>query len=90
MAFEYPDVMNDVLDASQRFESGVVQYLAKVPEGPIAAGEIVQVALVLQSVMDVPVKVALHIDLPALNRKQRQLPQPLFAIFQPDIQLTLG
>jgi hypothetical protein len=90
MAFEYPDVMNDVLDAGERFESGSVQYLAEVPEGPIAAGEVVQVALILQSVMDVPVKVSVHFVLPELSRKLRRMPQPLFEIFQPDIQLTLS
>ena len=29
MAIQYPDVMNDLTDARQRFESGSVQYLAE-------------------------------------------------------------
>jgi hypothetical protein len=90
MAVEYPDVMNDALDARQRYESGAVQYLAELPTQPTPAGQVVRVAAVLQSVMDVPVKVALHVALPELNRKLRRLDQPLFQIFQPDITLTLS
>jgi hypothetical protein len=90
MAFEYPDVMNDVLDARRRYESGAVQYLAAVPEGPVLAGEVVRIPLFLQSVMDVQVKVAIHIALPELNRRLRRLPQPPFQVFQPDIELMLS
>jgi hypothetical protein len=90
MAVEYPDVMNDALDARKRYESGAVQYLADIPKQPVPAGEVVRVALIMQSVMDVPVKIALHIALPELTRKLRRLDQPLFQIFQPDITLTLS
>jgi len=90
MAVEYPDVMNDVLDARQRFESGAVQYLAEWSVHPVPAGETAQLTLVLQSVMDVPVRVTLHLALPESKGKLRRLPQPLFQIFQPDIQLTLA
>jgi hypothetical protein len=90
MPAEYPDVMNDALDARQRYESGAVQYLAEAPTQPTPAGQVVRVALVLQNVMDVSVKVALHTALPELNRKQRRLPQPFFQVFQPDITLTLS
>lgn len=90
MAFEYPDVMNDILDARKRFESGTVQYLAQPPADPVAANSVVQVPIVLQSVMDVPIQVAVHIALPELNRKLRRLPQPLFQLYRSDIQFQLA
>lgn len=90
MAFEYPDIMNDVFDARRRYESGVVQYLAAAPEGPVPAGDVARIPLVLQNVMEVPIKVAVRIVLPDLNRKLRRLPQPLFQIFRPDVQFELA
>jgi len=90
MAFEYPDVMNDVLDARQRFANGAVQYLAAVPPQAVPAGRVFEANLVLQSVMEVPVKVDVHVVLPQLSRKLRRLPQPLFEAYRSDIHLTLA
>jgi len=90
MAFEYPDIMNDVLDARRRYESGVVQYLAALPEGSVPAGDVARIPLVLQNVMEVPIKVAVHIVLPDLDRKLKRLPQPLFQVFRPDVQFELA
>jgi hypothetical protein len=89
MAAEYPDLMNDFTDARQRFQSGVVQYLAELPPNPTPAGHVAQMRLILQNMMDVPVGVALHLDLPEPKGRLRRLPKPLFQIFQPDIRLTL-
>jgi hypothetical protein len=90
MAVEYPDVMNDIIDARQRYESGGVQYLSRWSAPAVSAGDTAQLTLVLQSVMDVPVRVALQLALPEPRGKLRRLPQPLFRIFQPNIQLTLA
>lgn len=90
MAIEYPDVMNDILDARQRLESGVVQYLAELPREPAPAGSTLPVALVMQNVMDAPIRATVHIELPDPGRKQRRLPQPPFRVFQPEIHLTLA
>lgn len=89
MAFEYPDVMNDVLEASERFESGAVQYLAAAPERPVHAGWVFDTSLVLQNVMEVPAKVDVRVVLPQVTRKLRRLPQPLFEVYRSDIHLTL-
>lgn len=89
MAFEYPDVMNDVLEARERFESRAVQYLAAIPDRPVPTGWVFETGLVLQSVMDVPVKVDVRIVLPQMSRKLRRLPQPLFEVYRSDIHLTL-
>ncbi len=90
MAFEYPDIMNDVLDARRRYESGIVQYLAAPPNDPVPAGNVAQIPVVLQNVMDVPIKVAVRIVLPDLDRKLKRLPQPLFQIFRPDVQFEMA
>jgi hypothetical protein len=90
MAFEYPDVMNDVLDAQKRFASGAVQYLAAVPARPVPAGWVFETNLVLQSVMEVPVKVDIQVVLPQLSRKLKRLDQPLFEVYRSDIHLTLA
>ena len=90
MAFEYPDVMNDVLEAGERFESGAIQYLAAIPERPVPAGWVFETSLVLQSVMEVPAKVDVRIVLPHATRKLRRLPQPLFEVYRSDIHLTLS
>lgn len=89
MAFEYPDVMNDVLEATERFESGAVQYLAAAPIRPVPAGWVLETSVVLQSVMEVPAKVDIRIVLPQASRKLRRLPQPPFEVYRSDIHLTL-
>ena len=76
MAFEYPDVMNDVLEAGERFESGAVQYLAAAPGRPVPAGWVFETSLVIQNVMEVPSKVDVRIVLPQAGRKLKRLPQP--------------
>jgi hypothetical protein len=89
MTLEYPDVMNDVTDARLRFESGVVQYLAEFSWTQIAAGGVAELVLTLQNITDAPVNVAVHLELPRLTNRLKRLPQPLFEIFEPDVQLML-
>ena len=89
MAIEYPDVMNDITDARQRFESGAVQYLAEFPFHPTPAGDIAPLSLTLQSIMDVPVQIAIRLDMPQPRGKLKRLPQPLFQVLEPEISLTL-
>lgn len=89
MAIEYPDAMNDIIDARQRFESGSVQYLAHLPGQAIPAGGVAEVALILQNVMDVPSKVALRVTLPEPRGRLKRLAQPLLQVFQPEMRLTL-
>lgn len=89
MAFEYPDLMNDITDARKRFESGVVQYLAEFDPHPVSAGDCAQLQVTLQNVLEVPIRVAIHTDLPRPRGKLKRLPQPLFRLFEPEIRLTL-
>jgi hypothetical protein len=90
MALDYPDVMNDVIDARLRFESGSVQFLAEFRPGSAAAGRGAQLALALQNTVDVPVHVGIRLVLPRLRRRLRRLPQPAFEILEPYVRLTLG
>jgi hypothetical protein len=90
MPFEYPDVMNDVVDARERYESDAVQFLAYLPRSPIPAGAIAEIKLVLQNIVDVPIDVGIQVELPGLDRKLRRLPQPLFQVFETSIQLSLA
>lgn len=89
MAVEYPDIMNDMTDARQRYESGAVQYLAEISPAQTPAGSAAFLSLAVQSVMDVPVQVAIRLGLPELDRKLKRLPQPFFNLFQSEISLTL-
>jgi hypothetical protein len=82
--------MNDFCDARQRYESGSVQYLARLLDAPTPAGGVARIRIILQNVMDVPVDVRLVVHLPDLNRKLRRLPQPLFQVFEPEINLPLA
>jgi hypothetical protein len=90
MPFEYPDLMNDIVDARHRYESNAVQFLADLPSSPISAGGIAEIRLVLQNIMDVPIDVSIQVNLPELDRKLRRLPQPLFQVFETSIRLALS
>jgi hypothetical protein len=90
MAIEYPDLMNDVTDARVRYESDIVQYLAGFVPGMAPAGQVTSLSLALQSVVDLPADVTIHLELPRASGKLKNLPGPQFRIFQPDMRLTLG
>jgi len=89
VAIEYPDVMNDVIDARQRYESGAVQYLAWFSPAQTPPGSTPLLNLIVQSVMDVPVQVQIRLGLPQPDRKLKNLPQPMFNLFQSELGLTL-
>lgn len=89
MAIEYPDLMNDLTDARVRYESDAVQYLAGFVPGKVPGGQLTSLLLTLQSVVDLPSEVAIHLETPRVSAKLKNLPGPLFRIFQPDMRLTL-
>jgi hypothetical protein len=89
MAIEYPDLMNDLTDARVRYESDAVQHLAEFAPGKVPAGQMTPLLLTLQSVVDLPADVTIHLELPRVSGKLKNLPGPLFRIFQPDMRLTL-
>ncbi len=89
MPVEYPDVLNDMLDARQRFESGAVQFLAEFAAPITPAGQVVELSLYMQNVLDVPTGVAIRVGLPEIKGKLKRVPPPPFRIFQPEISLKL-
>jgi hypothetical protein len=63
MSSEYPDVLGDLVDARQRFEVNGVHYMAALKPATIAPGEPTSLQVWLQSCWDVPVQVAISIQL---------------------------
>jgi hypothetical protein len=89
MVVEYPDLMNDLTDARVRYESDAVQYLAGFAQDRVPAGQASSLFLTLQSVVDLPAEVVIHLELPRVSGKLKNLPGPLFRVFQADMRLTL-
>jgi hypothetical protein len=87
MTFHYPDVMNDVMDARQRYESGFVQHLAEVSPPAVPAGQVTELVLTLQNVLEAPIDVDVSLTLPRLRGRLRRLPQPLFQV--QDIEFSI-
>lgn len=63
MSSEYPDVLGDLVDARQRFEVNGVHYLLTLDPSVIAPGESTDLQIWLQSCWDMPLDVAITIEL---------------------------
>jgi hypothetical protein len=90
MATQYPDVMNDLTVAQQRFEAGCVQYLAEFSAGPLPAGSVAQLVLTLQNTVDAPAPTAVRFALPRLRGRLRRMTESLFQIQESVLRLTLS
>lgn len=90
MAIQYPDVMNDLMDARHRFAAGCVQYLAEFESGAVPTGGVAQIVLTVQNTVDAPSRVAIHCELPRLRGKLRRRSEPLFTIQEPVMHLQLS
>jgi hypothetical protein len=62
---EYPDVLGDLVDARHRFEVNGVHYLMALQPPAIRPGGTTALRVWLQSCWDVPVEVAVRVQLPA-------------------------
>jgi hypothetical protein len=89
MAIQYPDVMNDLIVAQQRYEVGCVQYLAEFEAGPSPAGSVAQLVLTLQNTVDMPARLAVRFVLPRLRGKLRRRAESLFEVQESVVRLTL-
>jgi hypothetical protein len=89
MVNQYPDVMNDLLGAQQRFEAGCVQYLAEFEPGPTAAGGVARLVVTLQNTVNAPAKVAIRFAIPRLTGRLRRKSQSPFVIQESALRLTL-
>ena len=90
MAIHYPDVMNDLTDARNRFEAGCVQYLAEFEAPTIPAGGVARLVVTLQNAVDTPARLAVRLGLPRLRGKARRLGDSLFQIEESVARLTLS
>ena len=75
MSTEYPDVLGDLVEARQRFEVNGVHYVTTLDPTTISPGETAYLRFWLQSCWDVPVEVAIGVQLPTQ-------PVPTFSIIQ--------
>jgi hypothetical protein len=64
VAIEYPDILGEVTPARQRFEAGAVQYVSSLSREAMASGEVTELVLFLQSVVDAPMEVTLKLNVP--------------------------
>jgi len=64
MALNYPDIIGEYTFAPQRFEVNGLQYVGILDPPAIKSGEVTQLQVYLQSVIDVPLKATIKISLP--------------------------
>lgn len=77
MAIEYPDILGEVTPARQRYEAGAVQYVGSLSREAVASGEAIELVLFLQSVANVPMDVALKLNVPLRTGGLRSKPSQL-------------
>jgi hypothetical protein len=77
MAIEYPDILGEVTPARERYEAGAVQYVGSLSREAVASGEATELVLYLQSVVDVPMDVALRLNVPLRTGGLRSKPSQL-------------
>jgi len=90
MAILYPDVMNDLTVAQQRFEAGCVQYLAEFQGSPVPAGGVAQLVVTLQNTVNAPARLAVRCVLPRLRGRLRRRAEPLFSLQESVLRLVLS
>ncbi len=64
MSNEYPDILGDLVDAQQRFEVNGVHYVMALQPAAIAPGQMTDLHVWLQNCWDVPVEVAITLQMP--------------------------
>jgi hypothetical protein len=86
MAIDYPDIISEYMDASKRYETDGVQIFPYLEPAEIPVGGMCNLALFLQSAVDVPVELTLKPELPQTSRFRGT---PMLAIDQPELSVTL-
>jgi hypothetical protein len=90
MAIQYPDVMNDLTAAQQRFEAGCVQYLAEFQGGPVPAGGVAQLVVTVQNAVSAPASLAIRCVLPQPKGWLRRRGEALFVLQESVLRLELS
>jgi hypothetical protein len=86
MAIDYPDIISEYTDASKRFETGGVQILPYLEPAEIPVGGTANLALFLQSAVDVPVELKLKPELPQTSRFRGT---PMMTVGQSELSVAL-
>lgn len=86
MAIEYPDIISEYVDATQRYETDGVQIVPYLEPARVAIGGVTNLVLLLQSAVDVPVQVSFKPDLPQTSRFRGT---PMLAVKQAELSLAL-
>lgn len=86
MAIDYPDIISEYVDATERYETDGVQIVPYLEQPEIQIGGITNLALFLQSAVDVPVKLTLRPDLPQTSRFRGT---PMLAVGQQELSVAL-
>ena len=84
MVVQYPDVLADFMEASQRFEADGIQYVARLDPVAIHSGQATTLQFTLQSAVDAPVNFTLALEVPKTPKKTQG-----FQISQPQIQFEI-
>ncbi len=86
MDIDYPDVISDYLVATERYESDGVQIVPYLEPAEVAIGEVVNLVLLLQSALDVPVEFRVKPELPQTSRFRGV---PMLAVDKPELSVAL-
>jgi len=86
MAIDYPDIISEYIDASERYEANGAQIFPYLEPTEIPVGGITNLILFLQSAVDVPLELTLKPDLPQTGRFRGM---PMLAVKESELRLTL-
>jgi hypothetical protein len=86
MAIDYPDIISEYLDATERYETDGVQIVPYLEPAEVPIGGVANLALFLQSAVDVPVEVTVQPDLPQTGRFRGA---PMLAVSQQELSVAL-
>ena len=86
MAIGYPDIISEYLDATERYEADGVQIVPYLEPTEVPIGGVANLALFLQSAVDVPVQVTLTPELPQTGRFRGA---PMLEVSQQELSVAL-
>jgi hypothetical protein len=86
MDIDYPDIISEYLVATKRYEIDGVQVIPYLEPSEVAVGEAANLALLLQSALDVAVELSVKPELPQTSRFRGT---PMLAVGKPELSVTL-
>jgi hypothetical protein len=86
MAMDYPDIIGEFLVATERYEADGVQIVPQLEPDVLEIGEVANLVLFLQSVVDVPVELIFKPELPQTSRFRGS---PVLRLGKPELRVAL-